>query len=796
MYDASALADDNPTRGEMTTADPRGMPGLLPRGPAATERSLQREIGWHRRRGFGPEAATRAVELGYLLLWRGRLAPSWDAAEQASRLCASAVSACAAVRARVLSGWVRLAQDRVDESVRLFQQALTESAGHRGCWCEAGARVGLARAYVEERRIGDALGVLGDPAAEPPWLGELCGRGRPFCAGGGEATHLAPCHLAAAVADVRIRIAVATGTAETAAGWLDGLRATGPPASAPDRVVLACCDTALAGALGRPRDAAAACASGLRAARANRAALLASELRTVYAAALVTMGRWADADRLVSRLAHGSRSRSARFARQLSDLRRAIDAGRGRPAVASDLASAPLLMADVLPILHACAGNDDSSHMLGECCRAIRSSTKASGVAVFARGRGTALAAVGARVSLSQPARAALTSGPGGEGSIETACELVTFVSTAGSMHGAVAARWPRQPRRDSTRHRALMHAAALMMAPAVRALAFEVRDETGGSGSLADIAGNSPAVVALRRDIAGAASVPFPVLVHGESGSGKELVARSIHAASDRRGRRFCAVNCAALPDELCEAELFGHARGAFTGASVDRAGLFEEADGGTLLLDEVGELSARAQAKLLRVIQEGEVRRLGENAHRRVDSRIIAASNRPLETLVSEGRFRLDLLYRLDVIRIIVPPLRERIEDIPQLAVRIWRHAAARAGSRAELAASALSALTRYDWPGNVRELQNVLSALAAYGPRQGRIGAERLPAHVAGGPLRPATVRTLDAARQAFEQAFVREALARHGNRRAAAATELGITRQGFAKLLVRLGITRDG
>src|SRR5262249_27954361 len=163
---------------------------------------------------------------------------------------------------------------------------------------------------------------------------------------------------------------------------------------------------------------------------------------------------------------------------------------------------------------------------------------------------------------------------------------------------------------------------------------------------------GISSAMAAVRDAVERAATAPFAVLVEGESGSGKELVARALHRSSPRRDRPFCTLNCAALPDDLVEAELFGHARGSFTGAVTDRPGVFEEAHGGTLLLDEIGELTSRAQAKLLRVIQEGELRRIGENVSRRVDVRIVAATNRDLRQEVAGGRFRLDLLYRLDVI------------------------------------------------------------------------------------------------------------------------------------------------
>ncbi|HXE79220.1 MAG TPA: sigma 54-interacting transcriptional regulator, partial [Vicinamibacterales bacterium] len=337
-----------------------------------------------------------------------------------------------------------------------------------------------------------------------------------------------------------------------------------------------------------------------------------------------------------------------------------------------------------------------------------------------------------------------------------------------------------------------LLAAVAAAAAPVLQTLIDLQRPSCRGTTADVELLGESEAMREIRRAVARAADAPFPVLIQGESGAGKELVARAIHRASARRNRNFCALNCAALPDELLEAELFGHARGAFTGAVGERAGLFEEADSGVLFLDEVGELTPRGQAKLLRAIQEGEIKRLGETFARKVDVRIIAATNRSLEQEVAAGRFRRDLRYRLDVIRLTIPPLRDRPEDIPLLAQHLWRSAAARVGSRAVLGGGVMAALARYDWPGNVRELQNVLAALAVSAPKRGVVSAGSLPATLAANAVR-GSARTLEEARRLFEERYVRAALARAGGDRGRAAAELGVTRQGLAKLMGRLGVT---
>jgi DNA-binding NtrC family response regulator/tetratricopeptide (TPR) repeat protein len=358
-----------------------------------------------------------------------------------------------------------------------------------------------------------------------------------------------------------------------------------------------------------------------------------------------------------------------------------------------------------------------------------------------------------------------------------------------GELIGAIAARWLPGATLDRDRASSILRVGALALATSVRAT-LDRRVALPSGQATADLVGDSAAAAALREAIVRAARAPFAVLIEGESGSGKELVARAIHRLSARRDRRFCPVNCAAIADDLLEAELFGHVRGAFTGAVGERPGLFEEADGGTLFLDEIGELSARAQAKLLRVLQDGEVRRIGENMPRRVDVRIVAATNRRLTEEVAAGRFRADLRFRLDVVRIDVPPLRERTADVAMLATHFWNDAAARVGSRATLSPEALAALARYDWPGNVRELQNVIAWMAVHSPRRGRLGASGVPAHIA--QASPPAGTTFEAARLEFERRFVRAAMATANGQRTTAAATLGVSRQGLAKMLRRLGL----
>ena len=247
-------------------------------------------------------------------------------------------------------------------------------------------------------------------------------------------------------------------------------------------------------------------------------------------------------------------------------------------------------------------------------------------------------------------------------------------------------------------------------------ALAADATDDVDAS----TLIGEAPAMRALFRAIGRLAQAPLSVLVTGETGTGKELVARALHRESPRATRPFVALNTAAIPAELLESELFGHEAGAFTGAHKRHLGRFEQADGGSLFLDEIGDMPAPLQTRLLRVLAEGEFFRVGGRELIRVDVRVIAATHQPLEALVEQGRFRADLLHRLDVVRLQIPPLRERREDIPQLAARFLANAAQRLQLPAkQLSNAALERLRLHAWPGNVRELENLCWRLAALAP-----------------------------------------------------------------------------
>ena len=318
---------------------------------------------------------------------------------------------------------------------------------------------------------------------------------------------------------------------------------------------------------------------------------------------------------------------------------------------------------------------------------------------------------------------------------------------------------------------------------------------EDAGVGS--ELLGRSPAMAALRETIARVAPADAGVLIGGESGVGKELVARALHAGSPRARRRFVTVNCAAVPETLVESELFGHARGAFTGATDARRGRFQEADGGTLFLDEVGEIPLAVQPKLLRALEGGEVERVGGGGPERVDARVIAATNRDLAAEVAAGRFRSDLYYRLLVVPIEVPPLRQRLEDLPELAAAFLAQACRRNRLRPRrLAPAALDVLRCHAWPGNVRELRNAIER-AAILARGDEIGPEDL-AFVAQGPGTPGArddeAADLATVVERAERTHVLAVLERHRWRMSRAAETLGLERSHLYKKLKALGIER--
>ena len=331
----------------------------------------------------------------------------------------------------------------------------------------------------------------------------------------------------------------------------------------------------------------------------------------------------------------------------------------------------------------------------------------------------------------------------------------------------------------------------------AASALTLRAENQRHRAAWALPIVGTSPAIEALMAQIEQAGPSPARVLVQGENGTGKELVARALHSSSPRRDAPFVAVNCSAIPEELIESELFGHERGAFTGATQGRRGRFEEAHGGTLFLDEVAELSPRAQTKLLRVLQESELSRVGGNRPIKVDVRVIAATNLDLRERVDHGQFREDLFFRLAVIPMTVPPLRERPEDIAPLVQHFAAQLAKESGQRRKtFEPEAIALLRNYAFPGNVRELRNLVERLTIMSSRPS-IGAADvravLPA-AGSAPVMPSTMRLSEAV-QGFERAQIEAAVNATGGNMAQAATRLGLERSHLYKKMRKLGMKAE-
>ena len=768
---------------KLLVAKGRHAPGL---------RQLRQALGGLARRDDWAHAAEGAIALAASLVGRGRPRDALDALDEARGYADRGGNEGALIDIAVLKGhaWIDLA--RLDEAESVIGAALAAARGTDDGPRVAAASVAFGRCLFWRGRYGEADVTLNAPASE-----------------------LLPPPAAVQINAVAARVAVGLGDLARAVSLVREASEQAGRTNEPALVAMTACAAAFVhlavndldvvdGDVGRSIAAARRARLPLQAIRARLILAEAERRRNrrSAAAALVTRLRRLDQSCLplivrarcdvIAEAASGSmpieevasRHRTRTGLEALGLYFPTAGPAAGSPHVLDPLGEA------VAGIVSICQRAEEDTKLLTEVCSGIRRELRAASVA-FIGVEGASwgvVASDGGRLDTELAQRvvaSGLTIAPHlCDGRLEAGAP----VRYGGATKGALVARWPLGTPYDLSRATTLLTTGATAAAPALSAVLL--RRAQPPDPALGELLGVSSAMIDLRREVRSAAQAPFAVLVEGESGSGKELIARAVHRGGPRRDRPFCTLNCAALPDELIEAELFGHARGAFTGAVGERAGIFEEAHSGTLFLDEVGELSPRAQAKLLRVIQEGELRRIGENLSRRVDVRIVPATNRDLRAEVESGRFRLDLRYRLDVVRIEVPPLRHRREDIPVLVEHFWREATSRVGSRATLGAATIGALARYDWPGNVRELQNVLAALAVRSARRGVIPITALPPPF--GDDRAAETWRLDQARRTFEARFVRAALARSGGRRARAAAELGVTRQGLTKLMSRLGI----
>ncbi|HVO82066.1 MAG TPA: sigma-54 dependent transcriptional regulator [Terriglobales bacterium] len=329
----------------------------------------------------------------------------------------------------------------------------------------------------------------------------------------------------------------------------------------------------------------------------------------------------------------------------------------------------------------------------------------------------------------------------------------------------------------------------------AARSLRQENRDLKKQLTPKSVIVGDSIPMKALRQQIQLMAPTNGRVLIYGESGTGKELVARAIQAQSLRKDETFVEVNCAAIPEDLIESELFGHHKGSFPGATTDKEGKFQKAHGGTLFLDEVGDMSLKTQAKVLRTLDEQRFTPVGSEEAVTVDARLIASTNKDLEEEISRGNFREDLFYRLNVIPFSVPPLRERKEDIPQLASYFLKEFSAAYGRRSrEITDEAIETLMRYSWPGNVRELRNVIERIVIMNPTTTRFDRKHLPplVHRDGGRRAPGDFSTLHQARAAYERDYILKKLDEHHGNVSRTAEVLGLERSHLYRKMKTLGI----
>jgi DNA-binding NtrC family response regulator len=732
---------------------------------AAAERLLREVASAFERRRRPDEASRVLVSLGRLLLERGRCDRADDAFERAAMVACAAEDAHLCVDAGVWQANARVDAARLTDAESICRAAALLPNLEPSARLHVHAT--LSRVFLLQGRTREASALdLECPSAATIDIG-----------------------VAAVVRAVHVRVLLAQDrlfeAGVKARALLDDMAAEPPQTRLPAETAY----LRFLGAVGELSQA-QECAA--------RIAALASEarcpLRSIRARVLLTHalhrgGRREAAGRELRRLQRVARSVPPLLRRQIQELDAFIhDRGLVSRAPESEPPPVQELIAMALE-----PDEDDEAvrTVLGRVAAVLRTLR----IEVWSQDAGppSLLLAVGTGGETQLGARALEAGIVLGPERLPHGQEIAVPVRRGKVLVAAIAARWAidRPPPPDA---RDRLETAAAIVCGRLESRVLASRASAHAATLVPELVGVSAAMQEVRAAISRAAAAPFSVLIQGESGVGKELVARAIHQLSPRRERPFCDVNCAALPDDLLESELFGHARGAFTGALVERAGLFEAAAGGTLFLDEVADLSPRGQAKLLRVLQQQEVRRVGETFTRPVDVRMVAAANRELREEVAGGRFRSDLLYRLDVIRLRIPPLRERPEDVAPLALHLWRGAAARVDTTAALAHGVLSALSRYHWPGNVRELQNVMAALAVMAPARGYVRPQLLPAAIQGGTHVKAA--RLAEAREQFERRAIESALARHAGNRSRAARELGLSRQGLLKMMARLGVSGGG
>jgi DNA-binding NtrC family response regulator/tetratricopeptide (TPR) repeat protein len=804
---------------------------------AEAERLLRDRLGRLARRGEEAASGETALALGRLLLVRGRTAAACRALEEARERFDRACLTGPALHAAVFIGLAWTDAGRFGRAEAALRTAGIAASNLSVPELEELARLALARCLYWQGRMAEASSCLAPTSRQAygalvpdrddarstgdEHAGVVCARERLYGATSQRASSglsrapwaIGEIGLGIARRCLASRVALATRDVERAGRWAAEARERAEQAGDVVGLAAACVAKAAVycalGDIGRVREEVE---TGVSAAHQAHEPLRALRLRILMARGLQGVGRDKDARPWLARL---SRLDPARLPRVVGLPLERVIRGDEQPRVArvgskvqsprtrssaeasALVGSAPAagLVETLVEVLRVCQASEDDAAVLERVTATLRERLGAVSVGCFGRLQDSVclLAAAGLDHRGEEVARRAVEAGLViAPTATLSGLEAAVPIRFAGAAVGAITCRFAADAPPDWRAVSDLVTATAAAVGPCVRtAVDLRALPSSSPDTAVSEILGTSEAVADLRRAVLRAAPVPFNVVIEGESGSGKELVARALHRLGPRRERRLCALNCAALADDLIEAELFGHARGAFTGAIAERKGLFEEADHGILVLDEVGELTARGQAKLLRAIQEGEVRRIGENFARPVDVRIVAATNRPLGAAVESGVFRRDLLYRLEVIRIVVPPLRARVDDIPLLAGHFWRGATSRVGSRCTLSPATVAALARYDWPGNVRELQNVMAALVVSAGRRGSVGPGQLPPLI-GGRAAGADIQRMADARRAFEAGMVRAALARAGGHRAHAAGELGLTRQGLAKLMARLGI----